>query len=229
MVTKGQLLERPVIVPGPDGCLDGIFLRGGAAGVLVASPLPDAGGAMTNPLANEVAYAAAYAGRASLRLDYRGVGASEGARTSDLGALAADLAAGADFVLESTRGASLVVVGVASGAWAALALAAAEPRVDRVLLLNPPRRLGLPPGVPSYGALTQPLLIVLGDADPAVDPQAELLLTQEAGRGRVRVLPEAGPTLREALTDVSRLVTSFLGSERRPGGGAADAPGAPPA
>ena len=81
MVTRGQLLERPVVIPMGELCLDGIYLRGDAPGLLVAAPTPGRGGSMVSPVCSELSYAAAYSGAASLRVDYRGVGGSEGEST----------------------------------------------------------------------------------------------------------------------------------------------------
>lgn len=212
MVTKGQLLERPVAIPAAAGCLDGIYLRGDAPGLVIAPPLPLGGGSMQSAVANELAYAAARARRASLRLDYRGVAGSEGQPTDDLGKNADDLRAGVDFLLETTRSRAVAVAGIGSGCWVALAAARADERVDRVLLVSPPRREGLPPGVPAYAELGRPLLVVVGGRDPLADPAEEEALAR--GVGRLVVLAEAGTTLREALTPLALLVPPFLGSER---------------
>ena len=137
MALKGQLLERMVILPTDGGlCLDGIYLRGDGPGLLVASPLPGEGGSMVNPLCGELAYAAAFAGAASLRVDYRGVGASEGERSDDPSRAALDLQEGVSFLVESTGAEGVVVAGVYSGGWAALALAKSDPRVELVLLVK---------------------------------------------------------------------------------------------
>ena len=84
MALRGQLLERSVVIPCEGDCLDGIYLRGSLAGLLIAAPLPDEGGSMASPVSNELAYAAARSECASLRLDYRGVGGSEGSPPESL-------------------------------------------------------------------------------------------------------------------------------------------------
>lgn len=212
MVTEGQLLERPVIIPAPVGCLDGIYLRGDSPGIVIASPLPGTGGSMTTPLGNEVAYAAARSGRASLRLDYRGVGASEGESSSCLDDAAVDLKEGVDFLLETIRGRSCAIAGIGSGCWAALRAAQLDPRIDRVLLVSPPRRELVPGGLPSYAELRMSVLVVVGEREPSVDIALESSLTS-AGQGRLKVLKEATAGLREALSELARLVPPFLGAQ----------------
>jgi alpha/beta superfamily hydrolase len=217
MVTKGQLLERPVVIPtGAGSCLDGIYLRGAAPPLLIAAPLPGAGGSMLSPPVNELAYAAAYAGRASLRLDYRGVGASEGAQSPELGAAVEDLREGLAHLLESVPGSStLAVAGWDTGCWAALALARADPRVDRLILVCPPE--GPPPeGAPTWAQVELPTLLVVGVPDPERDLRAERdRLRGEAPHVRVELIRSADRALREGLGALQRLVPPFLGAERR--------------
>jgi alpha/beta superfamily hydrolase len=222
MVTKGQLLERPVVIPGPIGCLDGIYLRGDVPPLLLASPLPGGGGSMNNPLTNEVAYAAAYAGRASLRMDYRGVAGSEGEPTDDLAKAVEDLRLGIDFLLETTRGQRLAIAGVGSGCWAALAAAVADERIDRVLLVAPSRTHGVAPGTPAYADIKRPLLVIVGELDATADVPGEQAATAGGAHGRLKILKGASTGLREALSDLAALVPPFLGTERK--GTTPDAP-----
>jgi len=214
VVTRGQLLERPVIVPAGGVCLDGIYLRGGAPGLLVASPLPAHGGSMASPIGAELAYAAAYVGCASLRLDYRGVGASEGEPSSELATAVEDLAQGLEFLRESCRGEFVAVAGYHTGCWSALALAAASPRVDRLLLVAP-ERLGEPEGLPAYDRVDAPVLVVLPGADPGLDLALETERADAAPNARIELLAGATRTFREALAALHRLVPPFLGKGLR--------------
>ena len=62
--------------------LEGIFQAGASfasRGVLLAPPHPLYGGSLEAPVLSELAWAAAQAGLASLRFNWRGVGASAGA------------------------------------------------------------------------------------------------------------------------------------------------------
>lgn len=206
-----------MVIPTAAGpCLDGIYLRGGAPPLLIASPLPGGGGSMLSPPVNELAYAAAYAGRASLRLDYRGVGGSEGELSSEPELAVEDLREGLAHLLESVPGAStLALAGYDSGCWVALALASREPRVDRLILVSPPE--GPPPaGVPGWSSVEMPTLLVVGVPDPERDLRDERArLRGEAQHVRVELIRSADRTLREGLGALQRLVPPFLGAERR--------------
>src|SRR5688500_17664222 len=80
MVRRGEYLERAVVIPGRSGTLEGLFHRGAKApALLIASAHPFDGGSMESPIIAELAWAATRNGHATLRFNYRGVGASEGA------------------------------------------------------------------------------------------------------------------------------------------------------
>jgi alpha/beta superfamily hydrolase len=211
---KGQLLERPVIIPHAGSCMDGIFLRGEKVPpVLVASPHPELGGSMHSPVANEVAYAAARAGFASLRFDYRGVGASEGEVSGDPELAVGDLRAALDHLVESTNAPRVALAGYSFGAWVALLAAARDPRVDRLLLVAPPRAAFA--GVPDYESVSIPVTVVVGDKDPIASPAEEKTLADKANpRVRLVVLREADHSLRSGLVELCRATERWLGAIR---------------
>lgn len=217
MVTRGQLLERPVVIPTARGeCLDGIYLRGEALPLLVASPLPGAGGSMQHPVLNELAYAAALSGRASLRLDYRGVGASEGALSTDLAHAVEDLREGVIHLLDTVRTGAVAVAGWDTGCWVALALARVEPRVERVALIAPSDQPA-PAGVPGWAELAPlPILVVAPVPEVERDHRAQRdRLRGGAANVRVELIQSPDRTLREGLGSLQRIVPPFLGAERR--------------
>ncbi|HBP19094.1 MAG TPA: hypothetical protein DEA08_15070 [Planctomycetes bacterium] len=212
MVDKGQLLERPVVIPSAGICLDGIYLRGaGSTPLLVASPLPGSGGSMASPIGNELAYAAAYAGCASLRLDYAGVGASEGEPSGDVSDAAANLSLGLDFLLETTGAEAAAAAGIGSGAFAALELARRDERIDRLVLVAPPwEEAGEDQTLPVD--LPRPTLLVVAGDEPGFDYARE-----EARAAALHVRLEvlrATRSFRAALAELARLVPPFLGAER---------------
>ena len=208
---KGQLLERPVIVPFGAGCLDGIYLRGEQPPpLLVASPHPLLGGSMQNPVVNEIAYAAARRGCASLRFDYQGGGASEGEPSDDPEQAASDMKHALDHLLETTGAPLAAIAGYSFGCAAALLLAARDPRVDRVLLVAPPRKSSL--AVPDYGAITVPVTVVVGEADHLSDVSREKELAQaHAPRVRLEVIREADHSFRSGMVQLARFTERVLG------------------
>lgn len=216
MVTRGQLLERPVVIPTARGdCLDGIYLRGGPLPLLVASPLPGAGGTMQHAVLNELAYAAALSERASLRMDYRGVGASEGTISLELAHAVEDLREGVSYLCDTVRTEKVAVAGWDTGAWAALALAQADPRVERVALISP-SELPPPAGVPGHAELARPILLVV----PVPEVERDLRAQRDRLRGgvltvRVELIESPDRTLRQGLGALQKIIPPFLGAQRR--------------
>lgn len=79
MVSRGQFLERPTLIPSGDVMLEGLSHRGDfKPGLLILPPPLAEGGGMDHLIAAELAFATAQAGFPSLRFNYRGVGASQG-------------------------------------------------------------------------------------------------------------------------------------------------------
>jgi alpha/beta superfamily hydrolase len=164
---------------------------------------------MQNPVVNEIAYAAARCGRASLRFDYEGVGASEGKATDDPENAARDMKAALEHLLESSGQPQAALAGYSFGCWPALLLAARDPRVDRLLLIAPPRKLL---ALPDYGTVSMPVTVVLGGADTLVDPEREKeLAAAHAPRVRVEALREADHSYRSAIVSITRITERVLG------------------
>jgi alpha/beta superfamily hydrolase len=156
--------ERMVTIA-PDGegeVLEGLFLSGPSShGVVMAPPHPLYGGSMASPVVNEIAYAAGKNGLASLRFNWRGVGASAGERSGEAEHADADYRAALTHLAETVSG-QLIVAGYSFGSVAALRAAAREPRVAGVVLVAPP---------PSYfpddalRTLEAPCLVIAAEQD----------------------------------------------------------------
>ncbi|MBW2422162.1 MAG: alpha/beta fold hydrolase [Deltaproteobacteria bacterium] len=141
-------LERPATIALPEGgratglALEGLYRpahdtdRGGA---VIAPPHPLYGGSMESPVVGEMAHGFERAGIATLRFNWRGVGASAGEVSGDLAVGQEDYLAALDF-LADTLPPPLIASGYSFGAAAALA-ASAGPLVRRLVLVSPPPAL----------------------------------------------------------------------------------------
>jgi uncharacterized protein len=199
MVSRGQYLERPALIPVGEHVLEGLWHRGDRRPpLLVLAPPPDAG-SMDHVVCAELAWAAARAGHPVLRFNYRGVGASQGSR-GDGAARLADAEAALRLLRENTGAFEVVVASVGASAETAARLVGEHPGIAAVALVSPPGRvLDRPPGVP--------LLVILGEEEP--DQAGRVAAAQELG-GQVEVLGGADSRFQRALPEVGRLAVRWL-------------------
>lgn len=212
-----RLPDAPALPPG--AALDGLWLppRGGEprGGALVAPPHPLMGGSMSSPVVTEVALAASDAGRAALRFDWRGVGASAGRPSGEAADADADTLAALDFLRESVEG-PLVACGYSWGALAAYRVGLEAPRVRRLVLVAPPPALLERERLARAG---RPVLIVAGDRDDYV-PLAALRERVDGITGvTLVVLPGVDHFFAMGIGELGRNVREWLG-----GGAASDDP-----
>jgi len=202
--------ERAVPIPVPGGALvlEGLYVAVSGEeprGAVIAPPHPLYGGSMDSPVVNELAHACDRAGVASLRFNWRGVGASAGEPSGDEGDADADYGASLEQIAETVPGA-LVACGYSFGAAAAARAAAREPRVTHRVLVAPPPSLLDAAALAAFPGHT---LILVGEADalaPADDLEA---LTEGHGRLAVVRVPEA-----DHFFAFGRRAARFLGDER---------------
>src|ERR1700722_9076373 len=101
-----------------------------------------------------------------------------------------------EHLVESAQRPRIAIAAYSFGCWPALLLASRDTRVDRLLLVAPPRKLL---ALPDYGKVLIPVTVVLGDKDELVDLALEKeLAAREAPRVRLEVLRDADHTLRSA-------------------------------
>ncbi len=220
MVTAGQYLERAVTVSSGEVSLDALYHRGLVdPPCVIASPHPALGGSMTAPVIAELAWALTRAGHATLRFDYRGVGASQGQTRHAPGSLQisalddelADFFAATDQLratASATAGAGpcagLCAVGYSFGA--AVVMAAAEdPRLSRIILIAPPTALA---DFSALRTLTKPALVVCAHHDPLCDRA----LLQPGPQGALEIIPHSDPSFRRGLTQLGKLCADWLRS-----------------
>jgi alpha/beta superfamily hydrolase len=230
MVGRGEVLERMTVIPAPQGAGSLEALRqGGALGgprsgpVLVCPPHPRLGGSMDSAVLAELVWCLGRRRHPTLRFNYRGVGASQGAialpplpSTSpvDLSPLVDDAGAALAELLASTSARTVGVVGVSLGALVAARLAVCSAVVDRVLLVSPP--VGVVRAIDDDR--TRTLLaengerlarIVVGQNDPWAP--AEGVSERLCARGAIFVVEGGDHLFQRGLTEVARIAVDAFG------------------
>jgi len=160
---------------------------------------------------NEIAYACRKAGIASLRFDWRGVGASAGEPSGSARDADEDTAAALAHLEETVSG-ELLACGYSFGAAAALRAGAGHPRVTRLVLVSPPPGLLDPEALARFPGR---VLVVTGEAD-AVAPAGQLAaLAARARHSRMRVIPDCEHFFVEGLAELGRELSAWLGGGRQ--------------
>jgi len=165
MVQAGQFLERATLIEVRGLCLEGLWHRGERSpALLVCPPHPRRGASMDSPVCAELAFAASRSGRATLRFNYRGAGASQGALCDDLPACVEDAAAALKVLRESASGAAVALAGYDFGASVALQLAKDEKDIAALALIAP---LASAFDEAMLSRLAWPTIVVVGSRDTA--------------------------------------------------------------
>jgi uncharacterized protein len=198
-----------IAVPGAPWALEGIFTGVAGAdpgGAVVAAPHPLYGGSMDSPVVAELAWACQSAGYATVRFNWRGVGASGGEVSDDPALADADYAAALDY-LEETAPGPILAAGYSFGAAAAVRVARTRPRVRRLVLVSPPPAL-LDAG--ALGGFRGSALVVVGSRDSFAPTDELAQLLGDGDRRRLEVIPGADHFFATGLADVSRLARVWL-------------------
>ena len=166
--------HQSLLLDGPAGALEVVvdFPEPADARPLVAvvcHPLPTEGGTMHNKVVTMVARALRELGATTVRLNFRGTGASAGEFDDGRGERE-DLRAVVDWVQDARPGDRLWLAGFSFGAYVTLA-AAADLLPDAVISIAPPAA-GRGWDFAAIPAPDVPWLVVQGDADEIIDPQA---------------------------------------------------------
>ncbi|HEX7125486.1 MAG TPA: alpha/beta family hydrolase [Thermodesulfobacteriota bacterium] len=194
---------------GPAGPLEalyevGVSDRGAAA--LVLHPHPLHGGTMHNKVVYRLARALRRAGLATLRINFRGVGASAGRYGEGRGEVE-DARAALDWLAARRAEQPLWVAGFSFGAWVGVTLGASDPRVVRVVAAGLPVRLDGLAAVADLGH--RPLLVVQGEHDEHGPPSAVRDALAARPTARLRVVPGTDHFFEGRLDDLEREVLAF--------------------
>lgn len=167
---------------------------------------------MDAPVVAEMAWALTRAGHATLRFNYRGVGASSGQQGAP-SADEEDLEAAVEHLVD-TAGPCTALCGVGHGALATLGLLARGRRLAGLVLLSPEK-----PGDELEGALARlvgrggglpPVLLVSGALDPRGEESSESIRELLGGSATAEVVAGADHTFSSGLTDLGRRVARFI-------------------
>lgn len=203
-------LERAVTIAlDTSSALEGVYRSGAdpaGVGVVVAPPFPLLGGSMDHPVVSEIAHACGEAGAATLRFNWRGVGASAGVPSGSAADGDADTSAAVRFVEESVAG-PLLAAGYSFGAVMALRAAARHPRIRRLLLVSPPQQLLDGAALRDFPGS---LLLVTGQRDEYAPPAALEPLVADLARAAFHVVPDADHFFGEGLGEIGRVVAGFV-------------------
>ncbi|MEJ7616605.1 MAG: alpha/beta fold hydrolase [Pyrinomonadaceae bacterium] len=164
---------------------------------------------MHNKVVFRTARALGDAGLTTLRLNFRGVGASTGTHDDGRGEQD-DARAGLDYLTENYAGNSVTLAGFSFGARVGLEVGMRDSRVAYLI------GVGTPVNMYDFGFLrtcAKPLLLVHGERDEFGDPKKlrELAakLSPEA-RVRVEIIPGAGHFFDDQLDQMMRVITEWM-------------------
>jgi hypothetical protein len=155
-----------VTIPGPAGELEASFVRDDSHAIVSCHPHPQYGGSMHDAVIDTVERVARAHHFATLKFNFRGVGASTGSFANGIGEVD-DLLAALAWLRATVPDRPIWIAGYSFGsnvAWRALGRAGA---LAGVVLIAPPI------GLMDFGAATNvsaPLYVIAGDRDDYVDP-----------------------------------------------------------
>jgi alpha/beta superfamily hydrolase len=162
---------------------------------------------MDSPVVTELCWALKQTGHATVRFNWRGVGASGGEASGEAPDADADYAAALAY-LEETAPGPLVAAGYSFGAATAIRIAARSPRVRRLLLVAPPPALLDADALAGFRGRA---LALVGDRD-GFAPLPELSAHfADPERRALEVIPGADHFFMSGLADISRLAREWLG------------------
>lgn len=202
MVMKGQFLERATLIPVGDLVLEGLWHRGEARqSLLIVPPSPEGGGNMDHVVCAELAWAAASKGHATLRFNFRGVGASQG-RVAAQGKRKPDLQAALGQLKENAPQSIPIVVAIGRETDEVLSFAQ---KVDqKVCLISPVNEC-----LPKLASHPADVLVVLAEHDSVCDRQ-EWARKVALAQGQLEIVAGADRLFSRGLPQVGKCVMEWV-------------------
>ena len=173
MKSAASRFVKPVHFEGPEGRLEGLWDDPGLGKppAVIGHPHPAHGGTMHSKVVYTVFRVLHDTGHATLRFNFRGVGASEGTHSGWDGEVG-DVAAAAAYARREAGSTPLWVAGFSFGSWMVSRWAVGDPNVERMILLGVPVDRNIDDR--SFDHLTRlpaPTLIVQGERDQYGSPE----------------------------------------------------------
>lgn len=216
MTRTTSATEQPIVIPGPVGALEALWSeppeqQSPGITVVVCHPHSLMGGTMQNKVVHTVTRFARDQGFASLRFNFRGVGASDGQYDAGIGE-SDDVLAVLRWIRSQRPNDRIWLAGFSFGAYVSarsvgLATESGLP-VEQLILLAP--------AVENYDFASLqdfpvPLTVLLGDQDEVVDSQAMLAWVNAVNSPhQYRVLEGAGHFFHGRLIELRDLLQTLL-------------------
>ncbi len=205
--------EVSLFIDGPTGQLEALYLdlpeaRGLA---LICHPNPVQGGTMLNKVVSTLQRTARDAGYATLRFNYRGVGASEGASEMVSGEVD-DAEAVANWLLAEQPNLPLSLFGFSFGGFVAASLSgrleARGVEIERLFMVAPAvSRLNEQNPIAQHGALT----VIQPEQDEVIAPETVFAWSADLGRAHELLkVAECGHFFHGKLTELKDLLLPRL-------------------
>ena len=163
------------------------------------------GGSMESPVLTDIAWACQEAEVASLRFNWRGVGASSGRPSGDAAEADVDFKAGLAFLAETVPG-PRAACGYSFGAVTAVRAALSEPGIQRLVLAAPPTSL-LPEA--ALAEFRGSVFVVAGDRDEWVDLDRLTALLDAVPAAHLEVIEDCDHFFMSALGRLGRSLADW--------------------
>jgi len=201
----------PLMIPGKSVELEAILREPDVqplrAAAVLCDPHPIYGGTMDNRVVYRAGKAVIAAGMATLRFNFRGVGASTGAYDHGEGEKE-DVAAAIDFLESRYHGVPLALVGFSFGAWVGLQVACRDPRIGAMV------GLGLPVNFYDFDFLIanqKPARFIIGSRDEYCSrDKMERLARRLPETSTLQWIEGADHFFSQALDELQSLITRFF-------------------